>query len=176
MNVTVPSPLSTTVPLVGFDTAVTESSALVLSTSVSLRLQVGLRERLRRVLVGRRRVVDRHRRVVDRRHRDRHRVRRRIQVHSAIGRPAVVLHLEREGRIRSADSFASGANFRLPAVMSATRMLWPAVTSTPFSCTFPLVASVVIVTAAKSFAGVSFGSVNPNSRRRERVRQCPRWS
>ena len=48
------------------------------------------------------RLVGARRRVVDRRDVDRHRVRRRIEIDAAVGRAAVVLHLEGEAGVAAA--------------------------------------------------------------------------
>src|SRR5947209_8244868 len=62
-------------------------------------------------------------------------------------------------------AFAAGVNTSRPALMSATVMNWPAVTATPLlvSVPDPTVGIVVISPAKSVFAGLSFGSVKPNS-------------
>ncbi len=47
--------------------------------------------------------------------------------------------------------------------MSAAATTWLAATATPSSFSVPAAGSVVILTAANAFAGVSFGSVKPKS-------------
>ena len=59
--------------------------------------------------------------LFDRRDVDRHRLGRRIEVHAAVGRAAIVLHLEREAGVGRAVASAAGVNFSMPPVMSATR-------------------------------------------------------
>ena len=54
-------------------------------------------------------------------------------------------------------------NFKLPELMLATLMLWPAVTATPDNVKLPAPGTVVIVTALSALAGLSFGSVKPKS-------------
>ena len=63
--------------------------------------EVGRRERQLRVLVGRHRRVRPGRRVVPRRDVDGERVRRRVEIHAAVGGPPVVAHLEREAWCRA---------------------------------------------------------------------------
>ena len=54
-------------------------------------------------------------------------------------------------------------NFSKPAVMSATETNWPAVTATPLSVSVPAAGSVLIFTASRVLAGLSFGSLKPKS-------------
>src|SRR5947199_331558 len=62
-------------------------------------------------------------------------------------------------------AFAAGVNTSRPALMSATVTNWPAVTAMPLLVSVPdaRVGIVVISTAASALAGLSFGSVKPNS-------------
>src|SRR5207237_1148249 len=62
-------------------------------------------------------------------------------------------------------ALAAGVNTSLPAVMSATLMNWPALTATPLSVSVPdpALGSVVIFTASRLLAGLSFGSLKPKS-------------
>ena len=72
--------------------------------------------------------------IVDRGDVDRHRVRRRIEIDAAIGRAAVVLHLEGEAGVRLVPlALAAGVNLKLPAVMSLADTNWPATTAMPLS-------------------------------------------
>ena len=66
-------------------------------------------------------------------------------------------------------AFAAGVNISLPAVMSAADTNWPAVTATPLFVSVPGVGSVVIFTASRALAGVSFGIAEAEVGRRERV-------
>ena len=58
-------------------------------------------------------------------------------------------------------ALAAGVYTKLP--MLAKLMLWPAVTATPLKVRLPLPGKVVMVTAAKLLAGLSFGSLKPKS-------------
>ena len=60
-------------------------------------------------------------------------------------------------------ALAAGVNVSSPEAMSATRMNCPGVTATPLSVSVPDVGSVVILTARKTSAGVSLGSLKPKS-------------
>ena len=63
----------------------------------------------------------------------------------------------------------AGVNFSNPPVMSASGMNCPAVTATPLSSACRQLGSVVISTASRLLAGVSFGSLKPKSADGERV-------
>ena len=58
-------------------------------------------------------------------------------------------------------ALAAGVYTKL--AMLAKLMLWPAVTGTPLRVKLPLAGKVVMLTAWKLLAGLSFGSVKPKS-------------
>src|SRR5204863_428159 len=68
------------------------------------KAKVGRRKRVRVVFKDRDRLVGARRSIVDRRDVDGHGVGRLIQIHAAISRAAIVLHLEGKGSVRAAIS------------------------------------------------------------------------
>ena len=90
-----------------------------------------------RAVHGRNGLVGSRRSVVDARYVDGNRVRSRIEIDAAVGGSAVVLHLEREGRVGTAVGVGRRVKVSLPAVMSVTLMNCPAVTAAPLSFNVP---------------------------------------
>ena len=74
----------------------------------------------------------------------------RIEIDAAVGRAAVVLHLERERRCSGEPlPLAAGVKMRLPAMISPAAITVPAVTALPDSVSVPAPGSVVILTACQ---------------------------
>ena len=87
-----------------------------------------------------------------------------------MSRAAVVLHLEGEAGV--ARAVGSRRELQLAPVMSATGMVWPAVTALPPRSACRWSGSVVIWTARKPLAGLSLGSLKPKLAEREGVGSC----
>ena len=60
-------------------------------------------------------------------------------------------------------AFATGVNFKLPALMFATETNWPTVTATPESVKLPAPGKAVILMLSSTLTGESLGSVKPKS-------------
>ena len=82
------------------------------------------------------------------------RVGRRIEIDAAVGRAAVVLHLEGEAGVRRAVTSAGRREPQLADGDVAAEMNWPAVTGVPLCVSAAAAAgSVVILTASSALAG-----------------------
>ncbi len=158
------TPLSVSVPAAGSVRDLHRQQVVGRRVVRIAEAEVGGRERVGRVLQRGDRLVGARRGVVDRGDIDRDRVGRRIEIDAAVGRAAVVLHLEGEAGVGRAvgvgrrrelqqagrdvghgDELAGGHGHAV-----VRRAL-------------PAAGSVVIFTASRLLAGVSFGSLKPKS-------------
>ena len=96
--------------------------------------------------------------IVDRRDVDCGQAGGRVEIDAAERRAAVILHLEREVAVVRPVGVVLGTNTRWLALISLTGTKSPALTATLLSSNVPLAGNVVMRTAWKLLAGVSFGS------------------
>ena len=112
----------------------------------------------------RHRLVGARRRVVDRGDVDRDRVRRRIEIDAAVGRAAVVLHLEGEAGVAVAVGVGRRREHQLAGRdVGHADELSGRHRARRCRSACPPPAACVIFTASRLLAGVSFGSLKPKS-------------